>query len=89
MKTVRKIVQYLEEEITTRAGNTELQMVPHNLSVEQTFEAVIDLLRGINSVSTRDEMKDLAAILVKELAELASAPDSETVDPSLLKIREV
>lgn len=79
---------YLMEDVLTREGTVEEQFVPHNFSVDQVFELVVELLKAVNIVLTPDEMKDRMGSLESALAVLKSYRGTEPEGRGRLKIHE-
>ena len=77
------------EDVLTTSGAVEQQFVPHNFSPEQATQIIVEMLKALSVILTPGEMKDLAEILGKELAELLSVPDTEAAAAAHLGIREV
>lgn len=80
---------YLMEDVLTREGTVEEQFVPHNFSVDQVFELIVELLKAVSIVVTPDEMKDRTADLERALVALKSYRGTVPEDRGRLKIHEV
>jgi truncated hemoglobin YjbI len=89
MKTVRKVVQYLQEDVYTRTGSLETHMVPHHLSVEQATEVLTQVLKALNAILSREEMKDLYVHLERVRDALQSSKDIDLAAIGRLVIHEV